>query len=91
MARKQMVTFRADPAMVRQFREAAKPYYGRLAVCFSAALLMFMEADPREQGQFVKRIYDADVNDEISSILEGIRAEQTKRVKLRDRAEKKHQ
>ena len=88
MSRKQMVNFRADPELVEKFREAMKPYYGRLGICFSAALLAFMESDPMSQGAYIKRIYEADISNEVSAVLEGIKAEQAKRIRAREHGDK---
>ena len=83
-----MVNFRVNHELLERFRQEMKPYYGRIGICFSAALLAFMEADPVVQGTYIKRIYEADVNDEIEAILENIKTEQVKRIRARERSEK---
>ncbi len=83
MPEKKTLSFRVSPVLVDQFREATDRYYGKTGVAFSAALLMFLEADPETQGAFMKRIFDAEVNQEVEATVEAALAEQLNRIKRR--------
>ena len=88
MARKDTINVVTHPVIADAFREAAKSYDGRLGMCLSAAMLMFMQADPESQGDFLKRVFEAQIRDEVDTLLEKIRAEQATKVKARDRKDK---
>ena len=79
--RKQTVSFSVHQELAERFREATREYYGRLGMCFSAAMLMFLEADPKTQGEFLKRVFDAELNNEVDATIEAAKAEQIKRIK----------
>lgn len=85
---KQGVNFAVQRELADRFREATREYYGKLGLCFSAALLMFLEADPKTQGEFIKRVFDAEVDDEILAVIEQAKAEQLKKIKSREDAPK---
>ena len=53
--------------------------------CFSAALLMFLEADPKSQGEFMKRILDAELNEEVEATVAMALEQQAKRIRSRTR------
>ena len=82
--RKQGVNFSVDRELADHFREATKEYYGKLGLCFSAAMLMFLEADPHAQGQFIKRIFDGEIDGEIENVTAAAKAEQLKKIKARE-------
>jgi hypothetical protein len=84
MAAKRPVSFRIHPRLEERFRQGTKAYYGKLGTCFSAALLMFLEADPKVQGQYVKRVFEAELDDEIDATVEAAKSEQAKRIKSRE-------
>lgn len=81
---KQGVNFSVHRDLADRFREATREYYGKLGLCFSAALLMFLEADPEVQGQYIKRVFDAETDDEVEAVIEQAKAEQLKKVKTRE-------
>ena len=83
------VNFAVDPRLAERFREAAKPYLGRLSSCFSAAMAMWLAADPEEQGRWLKRVYEAEVDDQVLQMLEELRGEHLQKVKQPDRPGKK--
>ena len=83
------VNFAVDPRLAERFREAAKPYLGRLSSCFSAAMAMWLAADPEEQGRWLKRVYEAEVDDQVLQMLEELRAEQMHKVRRHDKEPKK--
>ena len=85
MARsKQGVNFSVHRDLAERFREATREYYGKLGLCFSASLLMFLEADPQVQAQYIKRVFDAEVDDEVEATVELAKEEQLKRIKQRE-------
>ena len=88
MPQKRPISFRVHPALAERFQEAVGPYYGKLGACFSAALLMFLEADPKEQGEFLKRVYDAEINDEVEDAVAAAKATQFKKIKSREESSK---
>ena len=82
--RKQTISFSVHPELADRFREATKEYYGKLGLCFSAGMLMWLEADPEKQAAYLKRVFEAEVNDEMLSIIEQAKGEQLKRIKSRE-------
>jgi hypothetical protein len=82
--RKQTISFSIHPELADRFREATKEYYGKLGLCFSAGMLMWLEADPDVQAQYLKRVFEAEVNAEMLSVIEQAKAEQLKKVKTRE-------
>ena len=88
MPQKRPISFRVHPALAERFQEAAGPYYGKLGACFGAALLMFLEADPKEQGEFLKRVYDAEISDEVEDAIAAAKATQLKKIKSREESSK---
>lgn len=88
MAQKETINVNTHPAIAKQFRELAKNYDGRIGMCLSAAMVMFMQADPEAQGDFLKRVFEAQIRDEVESLLQKIRDEQIKNLKLSERKDK---
>jgi hypothetical protein len=86
MARKKLVSFRIHEDLAKAFHETAKPYYGKLGLCFSAAVAMFIQADPRMQEQFIKRVFEAELSDEVEELLGQLKIEQFGRLKGRNHA-----
>ena len=82
--RKQTISFSIHPALADRFRDATKEYYGKLGLCFSAGMLMFLESDPAAQAKYIKRVFDAELQDEVELLLDAARAEQLKKVKPRE-------
>ena len=82
--RKQGVNFSVHEDLANRFREATREYYGKLGLCFSAALVMFLEADPQVQGQYIKKVFDAETNDEIEAVIKAAKDEQLKKIKSRE-------
>lgn len=84
MSHKHPITFRTHPLLAERFLEAAKPFYGKLGVCFGAALLMFLESDPEVQGAFAKKVFALDVDDDVRDAIDAAKAEQLRRIKDRE-------
>ena len=78
-----------DPDVAARFREVAAKYKDKLGLCLAASMMMFLEADPRVQGEYLSRLLNAQVRDEVEELLAEIRAEQAARVKARDIKEKR--
>src|SRR5205807_2181113 len=91
MARKQNINVYVDRGLAEQFRNAAQGYFGRLGMCFSAAMLMFLEADPRTQGEYLTKVFKAEVEDEVQAIVEAAKAEQARRIAERERGQREPQ
>ena len=81
---KQSVNFSVQKDLADNFRDATREYYGKLGLCFSAALLMFLEASPEDQGRFIKRIFEAETDEEVQATIDKAKAEQLKRIKSRE-------
>jgi hypothetical protein len=79
--KKENINIWVNRRLAEEFRRAAKGYFNRLGMCFGAAMLMFLEADPTTQGQYLKRVFDADVDGEVEQLLEAAKAEQRRRIK----------
>lgn len=87
MPEKQTLSFRVSPVLAVKFREATAAYYGKTGLAFSAALLMFLEAEPEVQAAFMKRVFDAEVNQEVEAIVEAALSEQRKQLKKRHKGQ----
>jgi hypothetical protein len=88
MARKQTINFLVHPQLAAQFREMTKAYFGKLGLCFSAAMLQFLETDPRQQAEYIKRVFEAELNDEVDEVVQAARTEQARRIKSREKEHK---
>jgi hypothetical protein len=80
MARKETVSFVVHPVLAKQFREATKQYMGKLGLCFSAAMLQFLETEPRVQSEYIKKVFEAELTDEVSAAADAALARQAKRI-----------
>jgi hypothetical protein len=85
---KQTMNVYVDERVAAEFRKVAKVYYNRLGHCMTASMLMFLEADPQTQGDFIKRVFDSEVSGEVEQMLQAIKQEQARRVKARESTEK---
>ena len=88
MAQKQTVSFRINPQLLQQFQKAAEAYDGKLGACFAAACLQWMESDPQIQGEYLKRLYEAELRGEVEVAIAAAKAEQGKRIKAREESTK---
>lgn len=84
MPQKRPISFRVHPTLAERFQQAVGPYYGKLGACFSASLLMFLEADPKTQAEYLKRVYDAEIGDEMEEAIAVAKAGQLKKIKARE-------
>ena len=67
--------------IAQEFRKAAKSYFNRLGMCYGAAMLMFLEANPKTQGEYLKRVFHAEIDGEVEELLKEAAAEQRRRVR----------
>ena len=85
MARdKQPINFSVHRTLAERFRDGAKNYFGKLGLCFSAAMLMFLEADPQTQASYIKKVFDAEVEDEMEATVQAAKEEQLRKIKSRE-------
>ncbi|HEV7299601.1 MAG TPA: hypothetical protein VGN72_09575 [Tepidisphaeraceae bacterium] len=89
MARtKQSVNFAVQRHLADRFRDSTKEYYGKLGLCFSACMLMWLEADPAVQAEYLKRVFGAEIDEEMAAVIEQAKAEQLRRIKTREESPK---
>ena len=84
MAQKRTVSFRVHPLLADRFTGLTASFYGKVGACFAASILMFLEADPKTQGEYLKRIYDAEINDEVDDAITAAKAAQLKKIRSRE-------
>jgi hypothetical protein len=92
MSEKEKLNVLADAWVAKRFRDAARSYDNRLGMCLSAAMLMFIKADPRTQGEFIRQVFDQQVREEVDSLVQAVkegRAAQTKQRGARERGAEK--
>lgn len=80
MAAKQKVTFAVHPVLADQFRQMSAHFYGKLSLCFSAALVQFLETAPEAQAAYIQRVFEAELRDEVAALVDAVKAEQARRV-----------
>jgi hypothetical protein len=88
MPQKRTVSFRLHSLLAERFQQLTAAYFGKVGACFAAAILMFLEADPKTQGEYLKRIYEAEINDEVEDAIAAAKAEQLKKIKSREEGSK---
>jgi hypothetical protein len=77
-----------DPAIEQRFRETAEAYGGQLGRCLAAAMLAFIEMDPKQQADLLTRCFQAEIHDSVQDLVEQAKAEQVQRIKKREAKEK---
>ncbi len=82
--KKENVNVWVNRRLAQEFRKTAKGYFNRLGMCYGAAMLMFLEADPATQGEYLKRVFHADVDDEVVELLKAAKGEQARRIAARE-------
>ena len=88
MAQKQTVSFRMHPDLLGQFQQAAEAFQGKVGACFAAACLQWMETDPQVQADYLKKLYEAELREDVARAVEQAKSEQLKRIKSREDAPK---
>ena len=89
MPRKQTISFLVNPALASRFREMTKAYYGKLGLCFSAAMLQFLESDPKTQADLIQRVFKAELEDEVEELLDTVQARQARHARVREPKDKR--
>lgn len=74
----------ADEILIKRFREQADHYGKRVGQCLTAAMLQWLETDPKLQGEYLKRIFEAQVNEEVEALVEATKKEQAARIEQRE-------
>ena len=75
-------------AVAERFREAVKAFDNRLGLCATAAMLMFLEADPRMQAKFIAQVQQSELTNQVETLLAEIRNAQLEAIKETDREKK---
>jgi hypothetical protein len=89
MAQKQTVSFRMDPHLLQRFQQASDVFKGKLGACFSAACLQWLESDPEVQGEYLMKLYQAELRGEVEAAVEQAKAIQSSKIKVREQAKGK--
>lgn len=83
---KQVLNFSIDRHLAEQFRESMQTYHASLSQCYAAAMLMFLEADPETQGQYIKKVFEAELTSDVEAAVIAAKEEQLRRIKAREGA-----
>jgi DNA repair exonuclease SbcCD ATPase subunit len=84
MRRSENMNMYVHRGIAKAFRGAAAQYDGRIGLCASAALLMFLESDPKIQGEYISRVFQLDLKDQVEDALREVKEEQARRVEERE-------
>ena len=63
MKKRETLTVNVPPLVAKRFRAAVEQFGGKIGLCVSAALAMFIRATPEEQRDMVQQIFTAQLND----------------------------
>lgn len=88
MPRKKTINLAVPVPLLDEFTEVCR-HYGHAkqkGLVLSAAILMFLEADPAEQGRALERILIADVRSGVDALVQRAKEEQARRIKHRQTA-----
>lgn len=86
MSRKKTINLAIPESLLGEFNEVCR-HYGHAkqkGLVLSAAILLFLEADPSEQGDALERILIADVRDGVDSMIMRAKQEQIERIESRE-------
>ena len=71
MAKKRHVmTVAVHPAIAERFREVAGQFDDKLGMCISASMLMFLDSPPDRQGDYLRKVFDAQIKGEVRAMLD---------------------
>jgi len=89
MQRKPTINLAIPETLLNEFNAVCRAYghNKQKGQVLSAALMMFLEADPRDQGFWVEEVMRADVAQGIEQLLDKVRKQQGLRVASRDAME----
>jgi hypothetical protein len=88
MAGKTKFNVAVDTNIEEKFRAVAETYGGQLGRCLAAAMLQFLESDPKAQADLLTRCFQAEIHDGMEKLVEEAKAEQVKRIKTREAKER---
>jgi hypothetical protein len=88
MAGKTKFNVAVDSNIEGRFREVADTYGGQLGRCLAAAMLQFLESDPKVQADLLTRCFQAEIHEAMETLVEEAKAEQVKRIKNREAKER---
>lgn len=77
-----------DESIEEQFRKIADGYGGQLGRCLAAAMLQFIETDPKAQADLLTRCFQSEIHESMEQLVEQAKAEQVKRIKSREAKER---
>lgn len=77
-----------DTAIEKRFREIADTFDGQLGRCLAAAMLGFMELDPKQQADLLTRCFQSEIQCAVEALVDQAKAEQVKRIKHREAKER---
>lgn len=80
-----------NASLAKQFRDSVRHYDGRIGFCVSAALLMWLESDPKVQGEYLNRVFQLDLGAQVEDMLRAVKEEQVRRIERRERQERERQ
>jgi hypothetical protein len=89
MRRSQNMNFYVNRGIAKAFRDATAAFDNRVGLCASAAFLMFLESDPKMQGEYLNRVFQLDLSDQVEQALMAVKAEQVRRIQERERSDTK--
>lgn len=84
MADRHNINVSTNPQIAAAFREMASHYSNRLGLCLTASMVMFMEADPRVQAEYLTKVLQAELKDEMDVLLKEVRGAQFRKVQAAD-------
>ncbi|MFP4144666.1 MAG: hypothetical protein ACLFV3_05940 [Phycisphaeraceae bacterium] len=90
MARKKALNLAIPEQLLDEFNEACQIYgHGKQkGMVLSAAILMFLRAEPEVQGRYLEEVIRADVSAGVERMIERIRKEQALLLSTREAAER---
>jgi hypothetical protein len=88
MAGKTKFNVAVDENIEAKFRAVADTYGGQLGRCLAAAMLQFLESDPKVQADLLTRCFQAEIHEAMEELVESAKAEQVKRIKSREAKER---
>ena len=87
MAEKVKFNVAVDPSIEGRFRQIAKGFDGQLGRCLAAAMLQFIETDPKVQSELLTRCFEAEIHQSMTELVAAAKAEQVRRIKAREAKE----
>lgn len=76
--------------LAKEFRDIVQRYDNRIGFCLSAAIMMFLEADPAVQAEFLTRVFKLDLDPQVDDVLKALKEQQLGHVHERERGERQN-